>query len=61
MKIIRVDVFLEDGQRTWWYEKSTAKDAQSKIHDRVIKRLSGLKIKRIETALANQCIASWLT
>ena len=61
MKIIRVDVFLEDGQRTWWYEKSTAKDPVEKICDRVTKRLSGLKIKRIEAALANQCIASWLT
>ena len=49
---IRVQVETNDGCRTIWYEQSRAKNACTKIHDRVMEQLAGLNLKRVDVSLS---------
>ena len=51
MKDIRVLVSTNDGCTTIWYERSKAKDACQKIHDRVWNQLIGLNIKEVDVSV----------
>jgi hypothetical protein len=52
MQTFRIQVETNDGCRTIWYEQSRAKDACTKIHDRVLDQLVGLNLKRVEVSLS---------
>jgi len=49
---VRVQVETNDGCRTIWYEKSRAKNACDNVHDRIMKQLAGLNLKRVEVSVA---------
>jgi hypothetical protein len=52
MQTIRIQVETNDGCRTIWYEQSRAKNACTKIHDRVLEQLAGLNLKRVDVSLS---------
>lgn len=52
MQTIRIQVETNDGCRTIWYEQSRAKNACTKIHDRVLDQLAGLNLKRVDVSLS---------
>ena len=51
-KTVRIQVETNNGCRTIWYEQSRAKDACTKVHDRVMEQLAGLNLKRVEVSLS---------
>ena len=51
LKDIRIQVETYDGCRTIWYERSRLKNACDSIHDRVLKQLAGLNLKRVEVSV----------
>ena len=52
MKNYRIQVTTNDGCRTIWYEQSRAKNACTKIHDRVLDQLAGLNLKQVDVRLS---------
>lgn len=52
MKNYRISVETYDGCRTFWYEKSKAKNASEIICNRVTNQLMGLNIKRVEVEVS---------
>jgi len=51
MKNYRVQVETYDGCVTIWYERSRLKNACDSIHNRVLKQLAGLNLKRVEVSV----------
>jgi len=51
MKDIRIEVQTYDGCVTIWYERSKLKNACDSIHNRVLKQLAGLNLKRVEVSV----------